>query len=111
MKVAIPTANQKTICEYIPFCKYLMIIDTETNETELIENPIFKFVKEKQIKKRECGENGLQTGQILPPLLKEKGVNLLIAMHLGEGLLDNLEIYGIKYEITNEREIKKLKLI
>ena len=110
MKVAIPTSNQKTLCEYIPFCKYLMIVDTETKQTELLENPLFERVKKEHIKKRDCGENGLQTGQILPPLLKEKGVDLLIAMHLGEGLLDNLEVYGIKYKITHKRDIKDLEI-
>ena len=111
MKIAIPTSNQKTLCEYIPFCKYLMIIDTETNQTELLENPMFEKVKKEHIKKRECGENALHTGEILPPLLKEKGVKLIIAMHLGEGLLDNLEVYGIKYKITKKREIKELEII
>jgi len=108
MKIAIPTSNEKTICEYIPFCKYFLIIDTETNKKNLINNPMFDIVKEKHIKKRNCGENGLHTGEIIPPFLKDLGINLLIAKKLGEGMLDNLEMYGIKYKLTDITEIEKL---
>ena len=108
MKIAIPTSNEKTICEYIPFCKYFLIIDTENNEKSLINNPMFSIVKEKNIKKQECGENGLHTGKILPPFFKALGINMLIARKLGEGLLDNLEVYNIKYKITDEKDINNL---
>jgi predicted Fe-Mo cluster-binding NifX family protein len=107
MKTAFPTSNEKTICEYIPFCKYFLIYDTETKEKQLIKNPLFETVKEKNIKKRDCGENALHTGEIIPPLLKDYGVTLLIARKLGEGLLDNLEIYNIKYRLTDETHIEK----
>jgi len=105
MKIAFPTSNEKTLCEYIPFCKYFLIYDTETKEKKLLDNPLYEKVKKEHIKKRDCGENALHTGQILPPLLKENGVDMLIAVHLGEGLLDNLEIYGIKYKLTDNRDI------
>jgi predicted Fe-Mo cluster-binding NifX family protein len=108
MIIAIPTSNEKTICEYIPFCKYLLIINTETNEKNLINNPMFEIVKQKNIKKRDCGENGLHTGQILPPFLKALNVEMLIAKKLGEGLLDNLEIEKIKYKITNKNNIDEI---
>lgn len=70
MIIAIPTSNGKTVCEYIPFCKYFLIIDTEKNEKKLINNPMFEKVKNEHIKKRECGENALHTGQFLPTFLK-----------------------------------------
>jgi len=108
MKIAFPTSNQKTICEYIPFCKYIMIIDTDTKEKKLLNNPLYEKVKNEHIKKRECGENAMHTGQILPPILKNEGVDLFVALHLGEGMLDNLEVYGIKYKITQKREINNL---
>jgi predicted Fe-Mo cluster-binding NifX family protein len=108
MIIAIPTSNGKTVCEYIPFCKYILIINTDTNEKNLINNPMFEIVKQKNIKKRECGENGLHTGQILPPFLKALKVDMLIAKKLGEGLLDNLEIKGIKYKITDKNNIEEI---
>ena len=108
MKIAIPTSNKKTICEFIPFCKYFLIIDTETKEEKLIDNPMFEIVKKEKIKKRDCGENGLHTGFIIPPLLKEHSVDLLYARHLGEGLLDNLEINKIEYKIIDEEKITSL---
>jgi len=108
MKIAFPTSNKKTICEFIPFCKYFLIYDTVTKEEKLIDNPLFKKIKDKKIKKGNCGENGLHTGKIIPPLLKEYEVKLLMAKNLGEGMLDNLELYGIKYKLTDENEIKKL---
>jgi len=87
MKIAFPTNNQKTI-----------------NEKILIENPVFE--KAKKIKAKDCGENALGTGEILPPLLKKYGVEIFYGLKFGEGLLDNLEIYGIKPIITDKKEIK-----
>jgi len=109
MIIAVPTSNGKTICEYIPFCKYFLLIDTEKKDEKLIENPMFKIVKEEHVKKRDCGENALHTGEILPPFLKENGVEVLIARKLGEGLLDNLEIYEIRYFIVDEEKITSLE--
>jgi predicted Fe-Mo cluster-binding NifX family protein len=108
MIIAFPTSNKKTICDFIPFCKYFLLYDTETKEEKLVNNPMFEIVKERQIKKRDCGENALHTGEIIPPLLKNYEVDLLIAQKLGEGMLDNLEIYNIKYKLTDEKDIKKL---
>ncbi|AZV46489.1 hypothetical protein C3L23_04155 [Nautilia sp. PV-1] len=108
MKIAVPTSNEKTICEFIPFCKYFLLYDTETKQKKLINNPMFDIVKEKHIKKRDCGENALHTGEIIPPLLKNYDVELLIAQKLGEGMLDNLEVYNIKYKLTDEKEIEKV---
>jgi len=106
MKIAFPTSNKKTICEFIPFCKYFLIYDTETKTQTLIDNPLFQIVKDKKIKKRDCGENGLHTGEIIPPFLKNYEVELFVAKKLGEGMLDNLEVYGIKYKLTNTNDIK-----
>ena len=106
MKIAFPTSNEKTICEFIPFCKYFLIYDTQTKEKKLIDNPLYQIVKEKNIKKRDCGENGLHTGEIIPPLLKNNEIDLFIAIKLGEGMLDNLEIYDIKYKLTDNKEIQ-----
>jgi len=106
MKIAFPTSNEKTICDYIPFCKFFLIYDTEKKEKKLINNPMFEIVKEKHIKKRDCGENALHTGEILPPFLKEHGVDMIVSKTLGEGMLDNLEIYNIKYRLTDDTDIE-----
>jgi predicted Fe-Mo cluster-binding NifX family protein len=108
MIIAIPTSNGKTVCEYIPFCKYFLIIDTKKNERKLIDNPMFEKVKNEHIKKRECGENALHTGQFLPTFLKNLNVDILIAKKLGEGMLDNLEIVRIKYKITDKKNIDEV---
>ena len=104
MIIAFPTNNQKIINEKIGFSKYILIINTDTNEKILLENPVFE--KAKKIKARDCGENGLGTGIILPPLLKQYNVNIFYALKFGEGILDELEIYGIKPVITDKKEIK-----
>ena len=104
MRIAFPTNNQKTINEKIGFSKYILIIDTNTNEKILLENPVFEEAK--KIKARDCGENGLQTGVILPPILKQYNVNAFYALKFGEGILDELEIYGIKPIVTNKKEIE-----
>ena len=105
MKVAFPTNNKKTINEKIVFSKYILIIDTDTNEEILIENPVFKEAKNlKEVK--DCGENGLETVKILPSILKNYDVKIFYGLKFGEGLLDNLEIFGIKPIITDKKEIK-----
>ncbi len=105
MRAAFPTNNQKTINEKIGFSKYILIIDTDTNEKILLENPVFEEAMHlKEI--RDCGENGLETGKILPKLLKEYNVDVFYGLKFGEGMLDNLEIYGIKPIITDKKEIK-----
>ena len=104
MIIAFPTNNQKTINEKIGFSKYILIINTDTNEKTLLENPVFE--RAKQIKARDCGENGLHTGIILPPLLKQYNVEIFYALKFGEGMLDDLEIYGIKPVVTVKKEIK-----
>ncbi|GAX88083.1 conserved hypothetical protein [Lebetimonas natsushimae] len=108
MIIAFPTSNEKTVCEYIPFCKYFLIIDTEKNEKKLINNPMFEKVKKEHIKKRECGENALHTGEIIPQFLKNLNVDILIAKKLGEGMLDNLEIKEIKYKYTDKNSIEEI---
>jgi len=104
MKIAFPTNNRRTINEKIGFSKYILIIDTNTNEKILIDNPVFERAKE--IKARDCGENALQTGMILPKLLKEYGVEKFYGLKFGEGLLDNLEVYKIKAVVTDKKEIE-----
>jgi len=105
MIVAFPTNNQKTINERIGFSKYILIVNTNTNETILLENPVFKDALLLD-KARDCGENGLRTGQILPKILKEYNVEKFYGLKIGEGLLDNLEIYGITPIVTEKKEIK-----
>ena len=105
MRVAFPTNNQKTINEKIGFSKYILIIEIETNEKILLENPVFEEAK-KLGKPRDCGENGLETGKILPPLLKKYNVKKFYGLKFGEGMLDNLEIYGITPIVTDKKEIE-----
>ena len=105
MRIAFPTNNQKTINEKIGFSKYILIIDTDTNEKALIENPVFEEARNLD-KVRDCGENGLETGKILPPLLKKYNVKKFYGLKFGEGMLDNLEVYGITPVITDKKEIE-----
>ncbi len=105
MIIAFPTNNQKTINEKIGFSKYILIINTDTNEKILLDNPVFE--KASQLKKaRDCGENGLETGRILPKILKQYNVEFFYASKFGEGLLDTLELYNIKPVYTNKKEVK-----
>ena len=104
MIIAFPTNNQKTINEKVGFSKYILIVNTDKNEKILLENPVFE--RAKKIKARDCGENGLRTGEILPPFLQQYNVEIFYALKLGEGLLDELEIYDIKAVITDKKEIK-----
>ncbi len=105
MIVAFPTNNQKTINEKIGFSKYILLIDTDTGEKKLLDNPVFEKASHLE-KVRDCGENGLETGKILPKILKEYNVQKFYGIKFGEGLLDNLEIYGIEVAFTDKKEIE-----
>jgi len=106
MKIAFPTNNQKTIAEHIGLSKGFLIVDTDTNEKIYLENPVMKEVQEKHIKLNgDCGEHGLGTGRVVPPMLKEEGVEMFVAREFGEGMLGNLEYVGIKTLVTDEKDI------
>ena len=106
MRVAFPTNNQKTISRHIGLTKGFLIVDTTTNEKFYIENPVMKRIQEEHIKLNgECGEHGLGTGRVIPPLLKKAGVDIFVAKEVGEGMLGNLEYEDIKTIITDTNEI------
>ena len=110
MKVAFPTNNQKTIANHIGLAKGFLIVDTNTNEKFYIENPVLKKIHEEHIdlKNTEEGHRGLGTGRVIPPLLKEAGVDVLIAQDFGEGMIRNLEFEGISAIETENKNIEEI---
>jgi len=109
MKVAFPTNNQRTIANHIGLAKGFLIIDTHTGEKFYIENPVLKKINEENINLKELpeGQRGLGTGRVIPPLLREAGVDVLVARDFGEGMIRNLEFEGIRPLITEENSIEK----
>ena len=110
MRVAFPTKNQKTIASHIGLAKGFLIVDTDTNERFYIENPVLKKIKEEHInlKNTNEGQRGLGTGRVIPPLLKEAGVDVLISQDFGEGMVKNLEFEGIKAIETENKNIEEI---
>ena len=98
MKVAFPTNNQKTIASHIALAKGFLIVDTDTNERFYIQNPI-KHIQ-------STHPRGAGSGRVIPPLLKENGVDALIALEFGEGMLRNLEFEGIEALIAQDKDIE-----
>ena len=109
MRVAFPTNNQQTIANHIGLAKGFLIIDTNTNEKFYIENPVLKKIQEEHIdlKHTEEGQRGLGTGRVIPTLLKEAGVDVLIARDFGEGMIRNLEFEGISAIETDIKDIEE----
>ena len=109
MRVAFPTNNKQTIANHIGLAKGFLIIDTNTNEKFYIENPVLKRVQEEHIdlKNTEEGQRGLSTGRVIPTLLKEAGVDVLIARDFGEGMIRNLEFEGINPIETDIKDINE----
>ncbi len=106
MKIAFPTNNKKTIAEHIGLSKGFLIIDTETKAKSFIQNPVIQKIQNEHIKLNgDCGEHGLGTGQIVPPILKEAGVELFVGKEIGEGMSGNLDYTGIKTIVTDETDI------
>ena len=110
MKVAFPTNNQQTIASHIGLAKGFLIIDTKTNEKFYIENPVIKRIQEEHmdLKNTEEGQKGLGTGRVIPPLLKEAGVNVIVSRDFGEGMIKNLENEGIKAFETDKKDIEEI---
>jgi len=110
MKVAFPSNNQQTIASHIGLAKGFLIIDTDTNEKFYIENPVLKKIQEEHInlKNTNEGQRGLGTGRVIPPLLKEAGVDVLISNDFGEGMVNNLEFEGIKAIETENKNIEEI---
>jgi len=110
MKVAFPSNNQQTIASHIGLAKGFLIIDTDTNEKFYIENPVLKKIQEEHInlKNTNEGQRGLGTGRVIPPLLKEAGVDVLISNDFGEGMVKNLEFEGIKAIETENKNIEEI---
>ena len=110
MRIAFPTNNQKTIASHIGLAKGFLIIDTNTNEKFYIENPVIKRVQEEHmdLKNTEEGQRGLGTGRVIPPLLKEAGVNILVSRDFGEGMIKNLEFEGIRAFETDKKDIEEI---
>ena len=109
MRVAFPTNNQKTVANHIGLAKGFLIIDTQNGEKYYIENPVLKKIHKENINLKELpeGQRGLGTGRVIPPLLKEAGVDVLVAKDFGEGMIRNLEFEGIRPLITEENSIEK----
>ncbi|ADC64852.1 Dinitrogenase iron-molybdenum cofactor biosynthesis protein [Ferroglobus placidus DSM 10642] len=90
MKVAIPTDDGVRVSEHFGRAKFVYI--TDGKESKLVENP--------HVPKRGH--------KALPRLLKEEGVEVVFAKHVGEGMRENLKEFGIRVEIVGEDEISKL---
>jgi predicted Fe-Mo cluster-binding NifX family protein len=110
MRVAFPTNNERTIANHIGLAKGFLIVDTNTGEKFYIKNPVLERINEEHINLKDLpeGERGLGTGRVIPPLLKEAGVDILVARDLGGGMLRNLEFEGIEAYETEEKEIEKV---
>jgi predicted Fe-Mo cluster-binding NifX family protein len=109
MKAAFPTNDKKNLAPRVGMAKGFLIVDLRLNESEFIDNPVIKSVIEKKEKlKGNCGEFGLNTGQIVPNLLKEKEVDIFVGKKIGEGMDGNLDYLGIKTFITKKRKISEI---
>ncbi|MEO1923976.1 MAG: NifB/NifX family molybdenum-iron cluster-binding protein [Nautiliaceae bacterium] len=109
MKVVFPTNDKKNIAPKIGLAKGFLIIDTNSQEEIYLENERLNEIITSHGKlKGDCGEHGLGIGQVIPKKLKELGVEIFVAKFFGEGMLGNLDLYGIKTYITDKKHIKKV---
>ena len=109
MKIAIPTNDKKAIAPKIGVARGFLIIDLDTNKTDYLENEtVIKAIKEGKSLKGDCGEKGLGTGQVIPKKLKEMGVDAFVAKFFGEGMIGNLEYYGINTITTKKHTIEEI---
>ncbi|MBE8539058.1 NifB/NifX family molybdenum-iron cluster-binding protein [Geoglobus acetivorans] len=97
MKVAIPTDDGTLVSEHFGRARYFYI--TDGKNAKLAENPHREHAgrHEKHRRKHE-----------LVNLLVGEGVEVVYALHVGEGMRRNLGEAGIKIETVKERDIEKL---
>jgi predicted Fe-Mo cluster-binding NifX family protein len=110
MVVAFPTNNQRTITSHIGLSKGFLIIDTDTNQTKYIQNPVVEMIKENNInlKNRAEGKRGLGVGRVVSELLVENGVDIFVAKEFGDGIKRNLNRIGIELFQTDTKEIDNI---
>jgi len=109
MKIALPTNDERTLAPKIGLAREYLIIDLDTLKREKIYNEtLLELIKKHRKLHGDCGEHGLGIGQVLPKMLKEKGVDMFVARFFGEGMLGNLDLYKIKTHVTQKRNIDEI---
>ncbi|AIY90115.1 NifB/NifX family molybdenum-iron cluster-binding protein [Geoglobus acetivorans] len=97
MIVAIPTDDGKRISAHFGRARYIYI--TDGKNAKLAENP----------HRGHAGRHEKHRGKHeLANLLTREGVEVVYALHVGEGMRRNLGEAGIKIETVKEMDIEKL---
>ncbi|WP_457560151.1 hypothetical protein [Caminibacter sp.] len=95
--------TKKAIAPKIGVVRGFLIIDPDTGKQKYLENEtVIQAIKEGKKLIGDCGEKGLATGQVIPKKLKDLGVEIFIARFFCEGMIGNLDYYGIKTFATKK---------
>ncbi|NPA10943.1 MAG: iron-molybdenum cofactor-binding protein [Epsilonproteobacteria bacterium] len=105
MIIAFPTNNQKRVASHIGLAKGFLIINSDTQETKFIPNPLRELISQES---HSHSKRGLQTGRIIPELLRENNVDVFVAKEFGEGMLRNLKFAGITPKTTSVLQIDEI---
>lgn len=106
MRVAFPTNNEEKIAKHIGLCKKIVIY-ANGEKVEVVENPIFKMVKQQNLPIAKEGERHFGTGRILSQFLSEKSIDIFAAVEFySSGLKQNLERLAITPYETHDRDIE-----
>ncbi len=106
MRVAFPTNNEEKIAKHIGLCKKIVIY-ANGEKVEVVENPIYKMVKEENLPIAKEGERHFGTGRILSQFLSEKNIDIFAAVEFySSGLKQNLERLAITPYETQDRDIE-----
>jgi predicted Fe-Mo cluster-binding NifX family protein len=111
MKVAFMTNNAETVAKHIGLAKHISFYKLPEGEfIEMIENPIMKKIKEKNIviEKGNEGHRRLHVGTEIPRFLKANSVDVLVSYEFGKGVKDNLLALGITPLVPEDHDIKTI---
>ncbi|MEA3374500.1 MAG: NifB/NifX family molybdenum-iron cluster-binding protein [Campylobacterota bacterium] len=106
MKVAFPTNKGEKIARHASFCNSFLIIDTKTDEREIVDNPLKTEAATVGAKRDKSEGRHLGSGPVVSALLADAGVDLYVYLEAEANFLLHLQREGVDIYETREKVIE-----
>ncbi len=106
MKIAFPINRGEKIARHVSFCPSFLMIETETGEREIVDNPMKIEGAAVDLKKDKSEGRRLGTGRIISQLFAEKEVDLYVYLEADANFLLHLQNVGIYVYESQEKVIE-----
>ena len=105
MKIAFPTSKGEKIAKHSSFSQSFLIVDTQTGEREMVDNPLKTETKAIGAMRDKSEGRHLGSGRIISVLMAEMGVELYVYLEAEDNFLSHLQREGINVYATQEKQI------